>query len=181
MRRISRSLVMAAGLALALASCARREVPAPPLPPPAPPPPSIIEPRALTSPDYVALAGSLDLFELRSAELALVRATSQRNRDFAALLIEGHGGTSAQLSFAGRRLNLLPPATMLPEQQRMFDELAASSRFDASFHQLQLAAHVRALEIHSNYAARGQSPTLRPVASSAAAMIRSHLDWLRSQ
>lgn len=181
MSRFARRPLAAACCALVLASCARREGPAAPPPLPAPAPPPAVQPRAFSTSDYFALAASLDLFEMRSAELARARSTSPSVREFATMLIADHGGTSAQLSFAGRRLNLLPPATMLAEQQRMFDWLAASGRFDEDFRRLQLEAHRRALELHSRYAARGESPTLRPVAAAAAAVIERHLGWLRSQ
>jgi putative membrane protein len=92
----------------------------------------------------------------------------------------GHEGLASQLSFAGRRLNLLPGATMLPQHQAMFEELAASTDFDRTYKRLQLAIHGAALSLHSNYAARGGSPTLRPVAANAAAVERSHLAMLRS-
>lgn len=180
MRRIARLSLVAACCTLALASCARRDGPVPPAPPGAIPPPLAQRP-ALSTADYFALASSLDLVTLRSAELAQQRSADSNVQQFAAMLIAGHGGTSAQLSFAGRRLNLLPSATMLAEQQRAFDELAASQSFDASFHRLQVALHRRALELHSSYAAHGPSATLRPVAAAAAAMVKRHLAWLRDR
>ena len=56
-------------------------------------------------------------------------------------MIADHQGTSAQLSFGGRRLNLLPSATLLPAHQALFDELSASGDFDATYRRQQIAVH----------------------------------------
>ena len=135
--------------------------------------------RPLFAADYMAMASSIDLYEIRSSELALTRAQNPRHRDFARAMISAHNGTSAQLSLAGRRLNLLPSATLLPIHQAMIDELSASGDFDATYHRQQIAVHQAALKLHSDFAARGESATLRPVAKNAAAIVRRHLDLMR--
>ena len=135
--------------------------------------------RPLFAADYMAMASSIDLYEIRSSELALTRARSQAHRDFARRMIADHKGTSAQLSLAGRRLNLLPSATLLPAHQAMMDELSASGDFDATYHRQQIAVHQAALKLHSDFAARGESATLRPVAKNAVPIVRRHLDMMR--
>lgn len=158
-----------------LAACASNA------PRPAPARPQAPAPRqpSVSPATYVAQAASIDLFVIRSSELALVRSNSARIRDFASRMIAAHQGTSAQLSFAGRRLNLLPPASMLPQHQAMYDELESSGDFDGAYLRLQRSVHGAALSLHSSFAAGGGSPTLRPVAQNAAAVERSHLDMLR--
>lgn len=140
-------------------------------------PPIVIRP--LFPADYMAAASSIDLFEIRSSELALARAANPRLREFARTMITDHNGTSAQLSFAGRRLNLLPAATLLPAHQAMLDELSASGNFDATYRRQQIVVHQAALKLHSDFAARGESPTLRTVARNAAPIERRHLDLVR--
>ena len=147
---------------------------------PPPPPPSPLIREAPASPaTYVAQAASIDLFVIRSSELALVRSRNARIRDMAGRMIVAHQGTSAQLSFAGRRLDLLPPASMLPQHEAMYDDLQSSGDFDAAYVRLQRAAHGAALSLHSSFAAGGSSATLRPVAANAASVERSHLEMLR--
>ena len=135
--------------------------------------------RPLFAADYMATASSIDLFEIRSSELALTRARAPAHRDFARRMIADHRGTSAQLSLAGRRLNLLPSATLLPRHQVMLDELSASGDFDATYHRQQIAVHQAALKLHGDFAARGESATLRPVAKNAAGIVRRHLEMMR--
>jgi putative membrane protein len=83
------------------------------------------------------------------------------------------------LSLAGRRLNLLPSATLLPQHQAMLDELAGSSNFEAAYLRLQRQVHGQGLALHADYASRGTSATLGPVAANAAAVERRHLELLR--
>jgi putative membrane protein len=162
---------------LALAGCASGEAPRERADGNYARPPVVIRP--LFPADYMATASSIDLYAIRSSELALTRAANPRLRDFARAMIADHRGTSAQLSFGGRRLNLLPSATMLPAHQAMFDELSASGDFDATYRRQQVAVHQAALKLHSDFAARGESPTLRTVARNAAPIERRHLDMLR--
>jgi putative membrane protein len=61
----------------------------------------------------------------------------------------------------------------------MIDELSASSDFDAAYRRQQIAVHQAALKLHGDFAARGESATLRPVAKNAAAIVRRHLDMMR--
>lgn len=154
-----------------LAGCGRQE--APPSPKPSPRPPTS-EPRALPVTSYVATAASIDLYDVRAGELALERGNSQ-SREYATRLIADHRGTASQLSFAGRRLNLLPSAQMAPAHQALIDALAASGDFDATFRRQQLDLHLSSQRMHAAFAARGDSPTLRPVAANAAAVEARHL------
>jgi putative membrane protein len=165
---------------IALAGCARREVPAPPPRPipTRPVPPPTLRPLATTS--YVATAASIDLYDIRAGELAMQRSTDGRIRDYAARLVEDHKGTAAQLSYAGRRLNLLPSAEIAPPHQALYDALAATSDFDGLFRRQQLDIHQSAQRMHAAFAARGDSPTLRPVALNAAEVEARHLASLRS-
>lgn len=170
MRRTSHFAVVI-GLALVVAGCGRRE--APPAPRPFPSrPPVIVTPA--TSADYVATAASIDLFVVRTSELVTARSSNAGTRDLATTLAESHRGLAAQLSFAGRRLNLLPRATLLSAHQEMLAELERSSDVDDTYRRLMKQVHDSAIRLHSAYAARGDSPTLRPVAANAEQIIRAH-------
>ena len=164
---------VAVGAALMLGACQPKQ-------PPVRQPPRVTAPPAgtiaLAAPDYVALAASIDLFEVRSSELALARTANPRLRDYATMVAAAHNGTAAQLSFAGRRLNLLPSAKPMRAHQEMLDALAASSDFDALYRRQQVEVHRVAARLHADFADSGKSPTLRPVAASAARIERAHLE-----
>jgi putative membrane protein len=177
-RRIPRIILSAAALSL-VAGCAS-EQPSRPLPSAARRAPSGSVPgHALTPAQYVAGAASIDLFIIGSSELALRRSTNARTREFAQMMIAAHKGTSAQLSLEGRRLNLLPSATLNPRHQTMLNELESSPNFDALYRRDQLAVHKEAEALHGGYAASGTSPTLRPVAAAILPIIQRHLRMLQ--
>jgi predicted outer membrane protein len=173
MRRLT-SFAMTIGLCtIVIGGCARRE---PPLRPAPPIPPAEVRPMAAR--DYVATASSIDLFVIEASRVAQSRARSARIRDFAAMLVRDHQGTSAQLSFAGRRLNLLPSATMFPAHRAMLDEIDDSADFDASYRRQMIRVHEAGVRLHRDYAQAGDSPTLRPVAELAFQAMRRHLQDL---
>lgn len=169
------SRISALVISLGLAACAREQRPGPPAYPPSRAPGPQASLPAPSAADFVAMNGSIDLFVIRSSELALQRSASKRIRDFASQMIEAHKGTSAQLSFAGRRLNLLPSATLRPPEQAMLDSLRSSTQFDAEYVRDQRTVHREAIALDNSYAARGASPTLRPVAAAALPIEQRHL------
>lgn len=134
---------------------------------------------ALSPAAYVAAAASADLFVVRASELALQRLGSERDRALAETLIRGHEGMSAQLSLSGRRLNLLPSASLLPQHQARLSELMASPDFAGTYRREMLTVQQELLGLHDGFATKGSSPTLRPVASAAAATVRRHLSQMR--
>ena len=144
------------------------------------PPPPVATPSqpAPSAAVFVATNGSIDLFVIRSSALALQRSSSPRVRDFASRMIAAHKGTSAQLSLAGRRLNLLPSASLRPAEQAMLDALEASGSFDADYIRDQRRVHQEAIALDSAFAANGPSPTLKPVASAALSIEQKHLKLL---
>ena len=138
-----------------------------------------MDPTPEAAPGYVAMAASSDLYEISSSRMALQRARDPRHRQFAQMMIRDHSNTTARLASAARSLGLVPPPRMLPLHAQMINQLAASRNFDATYHQQQLTAHQMALNLHSNYAARGDRQPLRAVAAMATPAVRMHLEHLR--
>jgi putative membrane protein len=134
---------------------------------------------AVTPAEYVAQTSSIELFLIGASELALRKSANARTREFAQIEIAAHKGTSAQLSLEGRRLNLLPSATLSPRHQAMLNALEQGTDFDALYRLDELNAHQDAEALHSRYAAGGSSPTLRPVAAVILPIIQRHLRMLK--
>lgn len=165
--RVSTKLALAiAATALFLSACARQE------PRPVPPrPPVIVQPPA-PSPasveDYFKQEASRSLLIVRAADLALQRSTSSRTRRIAGRLKADHNGIAAQLSMAGRRLNLLPAASLPSADRALLDGLTRTADFDSAYSRIMKSAVENCRRSHDNYARHGSSPTLRPVARFAA-------------
>lgn len=129
--------------------------------------------------DYVIRSSSLELFAIRSAEIALRRSDNSRVKSLALDALRNHNGLSAQLSYAGRRLNILPAATLLPQHEHMLLQLINSSDVGATYVLQQRAACISAYQLHSAYLRNGRSPTLRAVAQRAVTVVTSEFERLR--
>lgn len=169
------AVALATGLALAACASDPRPAPSPvrvasPRPSaPAQPEPPAVEPAA-----YFARAASYDQLMIRAAELAGQRSTDPRLLTLARGLGEEHRGLAAQLSLAGRRINLLPSPTLQPRHQAWLDEVAAAPDFALAWRRVMRRVHQNSCELHDRFAKRGQSPTLKLVARNAAATERRH-------
>lgn len=175
-----RKLAIWAALAVLAGGCARQAGPPAERPMPRPPAAAKAAGPPASPEDYVAAAASIDLFAIRSGELAVQRSRSAPLQRFAATDIADHQGMAAQLSFAGRRLNILPAAAMLPGQRTRFDELNFTADFDVVYRRQQIEVHRQALKLHSAFALAGDSPSLRPVAKAAVPAVQRHLDALEA-
>ena len=167
---------------LALAACGggAQRVPPPPRPISGVQPLSAEANAALNSPQrFVALAGSQSLFSVRASEMAVSRVSDYRLRGIADDIAHEHLGIGAQLSFAGRRLDLLPSAELSAHHQAMLDELRGAANFDATYKRQQSAVLNEAWALHRAYAVRGSSPTLRPVSVMAAPILGREVNALR--
>ena len=162
-----------AGLSgLVIAGCASREAPRP-----RPSPPVIVAPpsRPMGAEEYMKVTSSSALLVVRASELAMKRSTHGSTLQLASRLRRDHMGIASQLNMAGRRLNLLPSASMLKLDQVMFDGLSRASDFDTAYKRTMRSAVENCASSHGSYAQVGGSPTLRPVARFAASACRDEL------
>jgi putative membrane protein len=135
------------------------------------------------APAYVAMAGSSDMYEVESSRLALQRGQSPAVRQFAQMMIDHHTMTTQQVMQAAQAAGLTPPpATLLPPQRAMLDELqpAKGVEFDRLYIAQQRTAHRMAHALHSNYAQNGDTAQLRQTATTAVPIIQRHIDQLQS-
>ena len=156
---------------LLLAGCATRP---PSVAPPRPATPvRPVERPPLTPAQYVAISASRSLLLVRGAELVAARAP-----DLAAdagRVAAAHRGVASQLNFAGRRLELLPSAELLPTDRLQLEALERSADMAAAWGRVVGTALANCDVHEADYAARGDSPTLRPVARFALGVCREEL------
>jgi putative membrane protein len=162
-----------------LAGCAREAPPSAPPPYARHAPPRAPSGPAVTASQYVAQTSSIELFLIGASELALQKSSNARTREFAQVEIPAHKGLSQQLSLEGRRLNLLPSATLNQRHQAMLNELESATDFDALYRRDDLAVHNEAEALQKRYAATGTSPTLRPLPGVFMPVIERHLRMLK--
>lgn len=176
-KRLTRAAGWTAIVAVAfLASCAPKKPPPPAPPTPVQPVPPVV---ALDPESYMAFTASSALFAVRASNFAEARGSTNKLKKFATTVVHEQTGIGAQLSFAGRRIDLLPSSRLLPEHLAMLERLATASDFDATY-KAQLAKILTdAAAAHRAFETKGDSPTLRPVARFAAPVCEKHLELLR--
>jgi putative membrane protein len=168
-----RTLILASTLFVAIAPLAAQAQ--------TPPPPAEATPT--TALPFVAAAGASDLYEIESSRLAMQKARGKEVRDFAQMMIDHHRMTTQKVTAAAKTAGLNPPPpALMPMQTQMLDQLRAASAgdFDRIYLGQQRDAHEKALALHKNYAANGDTPALRTVAKEAVPIVSQHLDRVRS-
>lgn len=143
--------------------------------------PRVVRSIAVSPAEYVAAAASASLFAIRASDMIAARQSGTGLGQFAARLQTEHGGIGSQLSYAGRRLDLLPSATLLPRHQAMLDDISASADPGAAYVRHLKTVLPQVLALHRSYERYGTSATLRPVAAMAAPLVQAEVDALRRQ
>lgn len=171
-----RKLTIVLGGAVLLAACAST---------PASPPPAVaIDPNnPLFAPGYIATAGSSDQFEIQSGQLAMQMSQNPAVRNFANMLVADHSrSTQTVVAAAQSAGGSAPPPALMPQHRAMLDQLRAAGggpNFDMTFKQIQTGAHQEALQLHQNYAASGDVPSLRAVAGRIVPVVQMHLNHVQ--
>jgi hypothetical protein len=130
----------------------------------------------LSPADYLAISASRSLLLVRASELVEARLPVRAATAHA--VAADHRGIAAQLNMAGRRLDLLPPARLLPDDEARLAVLSRSDELDLAYLGLVLEALSSCVRHERDYEARGTSPTLRMVARHAAGLCeRSRLTF----
>ena len=169
-----RKLTILLGGALALAACSTTPRTAAPA--------DLTNP--LMAPGYLAQAASGDQFEIQSGQLAQQASQNPAVQQFAGMLITDHTQSTQMLMAAAQSARVTPPpATLLPPQQALLDQLRAAGTgpaFDQAFQQAQIQAHQQALQLHQGYAQSGDVPVLRTTAGQIVPVVQRHLTMLQS-
>ena len=138
----------------------------------------------LLAPGFFAQASSANQFELQSAQMALSASQNPAVRAFASTLMADHTAMGQQMAAAAAAAHLPPPPpVLLPADQAMLDQLRAAGPgypFDQIFQQDQVQAHQQGIALMQNYAASGDVPALRTVATGEIPVMQKHLSMAQS-
>ena len=131
---------------------------------------------------YAEVAGAMDLFAIRSAELAVDKAENSAVRAFAEAILADHRGSmeALQRAMAESGLEVVEPA-MLPMHWEMLRRLerARGGRFDRIYLDQQVEAHEQAQALHDNFRQSGNSAPLRAHAEALLPTVARHLQQAR--
>ena len=140
------------------------------------PPVATTNVAALTAVAFVEQAASAALFAIEAAKIAEARSADADVRRLAAMQREAGEAIGSQLSYAGPRVNAVPRNTLTPVHEAMLTDLRTTAEFDAAYlaQQKDFVRSMRAF--HRDYAVRGGSATLRPVAEYGAGKLDEQLE-----
>jgi putative membrane protein len=137
----------------------------------------------LTSQGFANAAAASDRFEIESSRLAATAGQSAAIKDFAAQMVTAHTESSAKLKAAAAALSppLTPDDTLPPPLQQKLDSLRAlnGAQFDSAYAAAQVEAHQKALDMLNGYAASGDNPALKELASGLVPKVSAHLNMAK--
>ncbi|MBN9505853.1 MAG: DUF4142 domain-containing protein [Altererythrobacter sp.] len=176
-------LVCAAG-ALALAACGSRtneNAPDETLATDTATPTEAPAPAVTTAQAFVDGAAASDAYEIEAGRLAQSMGTSQKVKDFGAMMVKDHTTSTTNLKdAAAQATGVTVNAQMTALQRNDLEALRnAGTTFDTLYAQQQVAAHEQALNLLRDYAANGDSAPLKTFASKTVPVVEGHLTKAR--
>lgn len=132
---------------------------------------------------YATAVALADMFEIESSKLALQKTNSPELKQFAQMMVDAHGQTTAELqaTLASAGLTVTLPAALDARHQAMLEELRGKSalEFDTAYLDQQTAAHGDALRLHQSYAQGGENAPVKAFAAKTAPIVQAHLDMAK--
>ena len=137
-----------------------------------------------TGQDFADKAAKSDAFEIAAAKLAKTNAESADVKKFAATMIDAHTGSTAKIKAAAAKASpaIKPDPTLTSDQQSKLDDLGKlkGADFDKAYIDGQISAHEDALSLMKDYAANGDTPSLKTAAGEIAPVVQKHLDMVKA-
>jgi putative membrane protein len=122
---------------------------------------------SLAAQQFADAAASSNMFEIRSSELAIDRASNEDVKLFAQQMITDHTAASEKLMAAAQQDGITPSDQMAPHHQNMLDGLTSADgeASDAAYVEAQVAAHEEAVALFEAYVADGPEGALKAFAT----------------
>ena len=125
---------------------------------------------------FATAAGSSNMFEIESSEVALDKATKDDVRQFAQHMIDDHTAAGEKMKAAAAADGVTPPAALADKEQAVLDKLQAAegAEFDAAYIAAQVAAHDEAVALFESFSENGQESALRGFAVETLPTLKEH-------
>jgi putative membrane protein len=139
--------------------------------------------QAMSPTEYVAMAGSSDMYEIQSSQTVLQSTQDPKIRSFAQMMIQHHTKSTADVKAAAAKSRLKPKKPMLmPAHAELVTQLKAENGTarDQAYIAQQKQAHGQALELHKSYAEGGTAPALKMAAGKIVPVVQQHIDMLKT-
>ncbi len=132
---------------------------------------------AIDDRQFVNEAASAGLFEVKSAELAKDKGSSEMVKTYSDHLKQDHNQANQDLMGIANRKGIQVPTEMMPRHKATYDRLAGLSgaEFDRQFLQAQVQAHQQAVQLFENASKNAQDPDIKAFAAQYLPALRDHL------
>jgi putative membrane protein len=132
--------------------------------------------------NFVEKAALSDMFEIEASKIALERSKVQPVKDFAQMMIDMHGATTAELGPLASAAGVTPPSALDNDHTAKLDELknAKVEDFDDKYIDQQTDAHENALNLMKDYAANGKNAGIQAFAAKTAPAVDDHLTKVKA-
>lgn len=124
--------------------------------------------------DKAAVAG---LFEVKSSEVALKRASDPALKSFAQMMVSDHGAANGKLKALAAKKNVKLPQGLDKEHQKNLDKLAAAKNgraFDETYADLMEDGHDQAVELFETASKDAKDPDVRAFAAETLPTLKHH-------
>jgi putative membrane protein len=136
-------------------------------------------PEPVFGPNFVATAGTANLFEIDEARVALKRTTNAQVTAFASMMLDVHTKSNAALQAAveasGQTIDLPSDLTDALQTKLATLNQTDGGHFDQAYLADQVEAHESALSALRIYSRRGDVAVLKKFATDAVPVVEGHL------
>ena len=125
---------------------------------------------------FIELAASQGLAEVKMARLALDKAESAEVRQFAQQMVQDHTKANDKLKSIAERYRMPVPTTMDSEDQKTYEKLAMMSGkdFDKAYAKIQKKGHDKVISEFEKASNELDNPSLREFAHTTLPTIKEH-------
>lgn len=130
----------------------------------------------MQDPVFLLTAGSSNMLEIQTAQLALQKSTSPEVKKFAQMMLDHHTKATQELKAVAAPLNVSLPEVMMPIHQAMADKVKATEgkKFDEAYMDAMETAHQMDVAMFETKSRTATDPTVKAFATKTLPMLKSH-------
>lgn len=134
--------------------------------------------KTVTDAEFVKMAASGGMFEVKSSELAKEQGQGAEVKKFAEQMIADHTKANKELMAAAKKAGIEVPKELTEEHAKLLDTVkqAKGSGFDAAYMRAQLKSHEEAVALFEAAAASVKDAGLKGFAEKTLPVIKEHYE-----
>jgi putative membrane protein len=136
------------------------------------------QPVDKASADFAVKAASGGMMEVQMGKIAQDKASSQRVKDFGAMMVQDHSKAGDVLMAKAKSQNIMLPATPGADEQKMIDKLSQKSGkdFDKAYMDMMLDDHKTDIAEFKKAADKCTNTVIKDFAAQTLPTLEKHLD-----